>query len=261
MPHLSIAETSSICPYEWLSPDSEPAVPVSEMTAVRHPFPVTPLDESNYLLLGDTDLFSEMIAEGLEFLPVQICPAEQIVMESMPVGVTRFGRDDLVRFVGRHPEILSLNGDGGDGALRLTWEFDSELVSLSMRDSTRTGCPKPLDLLFREIARMGRFVASPDRRTRRDSLTRTVEFTGRLELPEFALEDLKSAARSERLFPPGIIRCSLRRRVLHLDFPIEVLRSDIPLVEKEQYLSELISLRFRSSRTSFFDGQIFLLNR
>ena len=265
MPHLSIAETSSIYPYEWLADDRPSNETPVRLPMVRHPFPVTPLDESNYLLLGDSYQFHEIAAEGLHCLPVQICPSEQIVIESLPVGVTRFRQEDLVRLAGRHADILSLNGAlsgaSEDSIIRLTCEFDDAMIRLSLRDSTRTGCPTPIDLLFREIGRIGRFLPVLDRRSRRDGLTKTVELTARFELPSFELDDLKAAARSDRLFPPGIIRSSLRRRVLNIDFPVEVLVSDISLTEKQQYLSELVSLRFRSSRTSFYDGQIFLLNR
>jgi len=265
LPHLSIAEVSTIYPYEWLQADESPAVEQFASTAVRHPFPVTPLDESDYLLLGDTDLFLRLAAEGLPCVPVQICPSEQVMLESLPVGLSRFQREDLVRFAGKHADIVSIESKaesgGDDSVVQLTCEFDGAAIRLSLRDSTKTGCPTPLDLLFREIARVGRFLPTLDRRNRRDSLTRAVSLSGRMELPEFELDDLKAAARSERPFPAGLINCRLKRRVLHIDFPSEILSSDIPLTEKQQYLSELVSLRFRSSRTSFYDGQIFLLNR
>ncbi len=262
MPHLSIADTESILPYEWQSVESARSEEDGQLRTVRHPFPVTPLDESNYLLLGDADEFHELVAEGLEYLPVQICPSEQIVIENLPVGVVRFTYEDLVRFVGRHSETVAISeSSAGDGILPVGFEFEDRQVRLALRDSTRTGCPTPLDQLFREIARIGRFVPALDRRSRRDGLTRTSAMTGRLKIPNFDLDDLKAAARAERLFPPETIHCHLRRRVLHIDFPVEVLTSNISLTEKQQYLSELIALRYRSLRTSFYDGQIFLLNR
>jgi len=63
------------------------------------------------------------------------------------------------------------------------------------------------------------------------------------------------------LFPPGIITVQANARVLDVDFPVSVLKSHIPPAEKEAFLRDLLTLRRRACRTTFYEGRILLLNR
>ena len=82
-----------------------------------------------------------------------------------------------------------------------------------------------------------------------------------LTLPEFSLDDLASAAASERFFPPNIIRAITSQRVFNIDFPLSVLGSDMPLEEKESFMRDLVLFREQSCRTAFFEGRVYILNR
>ena len=85
--------------------------------------------------------------------------------------------------------------------------------------------------------------------------------TAYLTPPSFALEDLTAAATSDRLFPPNVFRPLTGYKVINVDFPLSVLRSDIPRDDKESFLRELIRFRAQSRKTAFVEGRVYILNR
>ena len=148
------------------------------------------------------------------------------------------------------------------GYIQLMIEFPGRAPqTLYFRDSGRTGCAASLDLFFRYILQHGDFRPVVELRETDETVFRGVSFSAFLSLPPFGLEDLETAAKTDRLFPPNIISVQTESRVFYIDFPQSVLRSDISIREKETFLRDLLRLREQSRRTWHYQGQIYILNR
>lgn len=153
-------------------------------------------------------------------------------------------------------------GPGDAPHIKVEFEFAGEpSATVWLRHSSQAGCPDPLAQIFRQIERSGRYVPMMETCVGPHSVTIRVMTDTTMILPQFTIGDLKSAAVSDRLFPPDIIRVTPQCRVLNIDLPVSALASDISHDEKEAFLRELIVLREQSRKTTFYEGQVFLLNR
>ncbi len=265
---IKIVDRESIYPFEWTdeSPrerdgdDEEPQL-------VRHPFPVSALDDETYLLLEDTALFDRLSRAGVRHVPVQVIPREQIHARESRLGLIGFGPDQLLRVSLKYAEQIRIGKEVplesfDNKYLQLKFTFTGgSRVTAWLRHTSQTGCPIPLEHLFRAISGSGRYFPLLESETRSDSGTCKSNLSGAVVVPSFGLRDLCSAASSDRLFPPGIVKVKYDCRVLNVDLPLAVLNADSPLEEKESFIRELIVLRARKGRISRIEGRVVLLNR
>jgi hypothetical protein len=263
---IKIAFASNIQPFEWETAEEEvSASDKAEISVIRHPFPVIEIGEGKYLLLQDASRFYELLGSGLVHLPIQICSRKSVRVRLQRLGLVNFGYNDLARFSAKYPDQIIL-GSGIQPAsgefITVRFEFPyRDPVNAFLRNSTRRGCPGPLEQIFRGVLFQGRYVPILDRRNQQDGVFRTVTLSGTIILPAFDLEDLESAAVSDRLFPPNVVHVTTDSRVFNIDFPASVLRADISIDEKDLFLRDLITIREQSCRTTFFEGRVYILNR
>ncbi|HKK20711.1 MAG TPA: hypothetical protein VJ983_04495 [candidate division Zixibacteria bacterium] len=261
--HLRIFDVDEILPFEW----GEPSDSQSDETLIRHPFLVASLEEGEgYLLLDRAEEFRALVASGVPQLPIQLCADSDIELHIPRLGVTGFTEEDLNRLAMKHPDQIQI-GDSEASAHhdQQFWQTvfafgDSAPVNVWLRHSTQAGCPYPLEFIFRSIEQKGRYQPITGRLSDSGGVTRTTSYSATIELPSFGLTQLKRVALSDRLFPPRVVKAVPSYRVLHIDFPIAVLKSEISLSEKEAFLRELIGLREQSLKTEFYQGRIYLLN-
>lgn len=260
---IRIVDTDSVCPFEWTEPERDRSL--ERPNLVRDPFPVTPLDDGDYLLLADTGLFSRLAGHGLPHIPVQVYPEERVSVTSERLALIGFGYDDLINVVAKHPDQIIISRPDESpptGFFPVGFEFGDELtITVYLRHSSRIGCAGSLDSLFRAIHSHGRYFPAFESRHPNHAIVKSALPTAHISLPAFSLKDLQAAATSDRLFPPELIRPRTVYRVINIDFPVDVLADDISREEKDAFLRELIVFREQSRRTSFFEGQVYILNR
>jgi hypothetical protein len=262
---IRIVETDRILPFEWLAADP-PGLELSGDDAryVRHPFPVLDLQEGNYLLLDHTDRFMQLSGSGLVHMPVQVCTRKSLHVVGGRLGLVDFDRDALQRLAARYPDqiVLAVPGDSPNGYIAGLIEFrDGEAIPIYFRDSSRSGCAGSVDLFFRSIRQHGDYLPVVEQGEHAEAIFKAATFSAFLTMPPVSLESLETAATADRPFPPGLISVQTESRVFYVDFPQSVLRSDIPVREKEAFLRDLLLLREQSRRTSHYQGQIYILNR
>ena len=266
---LRLLETDQLYPYESVRLlEDRMTVDLDEISLLRHPFLVTALnDDTDYLLLEETEYFHALTEAGLAHVPVQVCPPESLTSLTSLIGLTDFNRGDLERTTARYSDQIHIDTADNEnspegGSLALTFEFpDQTPLTVRVRHTSRSGCPAALELLFRAILSRSRYLPTVENDDTAETITRLTSFSATVKIPAFSLDDLKTAASAERLFPPGLARVESTWRALNIDFPLSVLTSPIPIEEKQRFLRELILLRRRASRTSSYQGRIYLLNR
>lgn len=254
-----------LLPFEWNRGEAEAKhAKWFESDLIHHPLRITPIDNENYLVLDHNEIYYQACEQELENVPVLICDHKELNIISNQLGLVNFDRHDLIRLAEKHPEQIVINEKlKSQNDLYLLFKFsfnDDSTQKVYLRNSTQTGCPFPMELIFRAILENGRVVPFYYRRPKSDSLTRIQNITSFIELPGFSLLDLKNAAQSERYFPPEIINVQSQLRVFNIDYPMSILSSDISIDEKRAFLKEMVNLREQSQKTAYYQGKIYLLN-
>lgn len=258
---IQIVDVQSIIPFECSLVQVEPINLLPNL--VRNPFPVIRIHDS-FLLLDDTDLFEALVRQGLRHLPVQVIPEELVSVRPTNLGLQRYAAQNLHRTASARPEMIKLadSGDCQTGFVpALVTYADDDKQWLHLRHSGSVGCPTSLMILMREIVTIGDYFVLSEHADHQDAVIRYPRPDATLTLPPFTLEDIKSAALSERYFPVGMIRVSSGCRIFNLDFPITVLCDDISTDEKQAFVRELVWMRERAHKTAIIDGRVYLLNR
>ena len=255
-----------IYPYEWpLSGPYQASVEVDRSSVVKHPFPVMHVEQGRYLLLDGSPLFSRMADFGLPHVPVQICSQEDIRVVSEQLGLEGILATDLEEMADHCPEQLVVADPGEpapSGYLTIDFTFEEGTSSrLFLRQTNYSGCPEALQRVFRTIEEKGRYLPLLRGVLREGSLFKTATLSGTMKLPQFKISDVAGAVTSGQLFPPNVLTVAANSRVFSIDFPLSVLRSSIPVEEKEAFLRDLIAYREQSHKTTFFEGQVYFLNR
>ena len=263
---VRIIEASKVLHFEWQAErDQNEERRTDDRATVRHPLPVLDCGDGTFILLDDSNQLRSLSEMGLPHLLVQVCARKSIRVIPQKLGLVNFGYEDLLRLTSKYSDQMAM-GNPTDavpsGFMCVSFEFPYRSpISFFLRNSTRVGCPLPLEYLFQAILQNGRYVPVVDRRQRADAVFRAVPHSGVMVLPSFTLEDIESAALSDRLFPPNIVRLQSASRVFNIDFPLSILRAEMSSEEKEAFLRDLIVFREQSYRTTFFEGQVYILNR
>ena len=260
---IHLLDGEQIQPFEWGDIEVQD-LSLAETPAIRHPFLVTELTGDTFLLLGDAGYFHSLQQAGLCCFPVQVCPASAVRVSSRRLGLVRYREEDLRRLVSRHSERMHIavsgRPDPDPAYLSLDFAFaGGSSVQVRLRDSSRSGCPSPLDALFRSILEHGSYFPLLGGR-HSGAAMQPPAFSGTVDLPPFDLEDLRTAALTDRLFPRDIITAQTDCRILGVDFPVSVLTDSCPLDQKEAFLRDLIALRASRHRISYYEGEVYLLN-
>lgn len=264
---LKVVPIDWIYPFEWTDPhlsvDSESSIP----DLIRDPFLVVQTAPEQYLLLEGTDVYGSLAKSSLPVLPVQVANSEMFDLLTTSIACCRFTHADFIHFVARHPNQIEIASGGqplktDSSFLTGTIVFDDNReLKVAFRNSSRAGCPTPLAALFAELESAGRYFQADDDQPESGSVTGHLPVSGKLTLTDFELTELTSAALTDQLFPPHLIRINCRRRILGIDFPTRILLSELPIEEKESFLKDLIALRRQCHRTSVYTGEVYLLNR
>jgi hypothetical protein len=82
-----------------------------------------------------------------------------------------------------------------------------------------------------------------------------------IALPSYSWGEIRTLSRGGILFPPNCLNVAMDNRVIGLDFPLKVLKSQAEIDEKREFLRQLILLRMRSDRSTVFGGRVYFLGR
>lgn len=263
---IRILDVESVLPFEW--PDNLDDIESDDSDShrlIRDPFPVVQIHTGTQLLLENAGLFRGLVSSGIGQVPVQVYPAEAVKIVADTVALAGFGYADLVRLAARYPDqfiVREYQDDPPVGFISARFDLPgSDRIFLHLRHSSRTGCPHSLDYLFRAIMSKGSYMPVVEYGDTSEPIVKVARTTAYLTPPSFSLEDLTGAAISDRLFPPNVFRPLTGYKVINVDFPLSVLRSDMPPGDKESFLRELIRFRAQSRKTAFVEGRVYILNR
>ncbi|MGH8911000.1 MAG: NAD(P)-dependent oxidoreductase [Acidimicrobiia bacterium] len=86
------------------------------------------------------------------------------------------------------------------------------------------------------------------------------DMTALVEYPEFTVEQVLLAARSNTLLPAGVTRFIVPGRVLHLDVPLDVVTGDRTLEEKNRWLHDHLTEKERAGKIRYYREPVYILD-
>ncbi len=86
------------------------------------------------------------------------------------------------------------------------------------------------------------------------------DLAGLIIFPEYTVEQVLQIARAGRVFPAGITRFLIANRVLRLNASLDILKADMPLLEKNRWLANFVTEKQRSGHIRFYQEPVFLLD-
>ena len=262
--NLRLVPVSQIFPFEW-NTQKGTNDDLLECNHIRHPFLVTRIDINKYILLENASDFYTYQSLGLKELPVQIIQADRLVFTSGEIGLYVFDSDDIEQIVEMSGgSIYSGKNKPDNQYLKLTAieiSIGEKKETLYLSNLNSGGCSVSLSNLFRYFEKHGGYRLIKNKKALSDSLTKIHLFKAKCKLPAITLSDVIDAVKIGNLYPPMITSVQSPIRMLNIDYPISVLKADISMNEKEEFLKELLLLREETEKTSFYQGSIYLFNR
>lgn len=261
---MKILPVKQLYPFEMDIAPQE-TITVEEIEYVRHPFLVSPIDEYRYILLEQSGEFYRLKKAGVKEVPVQIIPFDKIQIIQNKIGLYSCDKEDIERFLENYPNGFysktTSRTEKNEKKLSVRFVLDDDIINVDFHCTSDTGCPRPLNELFQFLHDNGGYRMMRDVASLSDSLMKIQRFSATMEIPSITANQLIDAVTNSHPYPPGIIKITADTRMLYVDFPMNVLKADIPVVEKEDFLRQLINLREDTEKTLFYQGRIYLFNR
>ena len=262
--NLRIIPVSQIFPFEWNQQKGK-SDELLECNHIRHPFLVTRTDVNKYILLENSCDFYAYQSLGLKELPVQLVQADKLVLSGGEIGLYAFDSDDIEQIVEYSGGSIYSDKNRPDNKfLKLTQieiSIGDTKENLYLSNFESGGCSVSLENLFRYFEKHGGYRLIKSKKALSDSLTKIHLFKAKFNLPSIRLADIIEAVKVGNLYPPMITSVLTPVRMFNIDYPVSILKADISVKEKEEFLKELLQLREQTEKTSFYQGSIYLFNR
>ncbi len=270
-PHLELIPVASLVEHEWHDDQRTPPLMtrIQESGVWRNPPIVTPLqdDSGRFLLLDGANRIAALRKLNFPHAVVQVVKPNDQGLKLYNWNHVIWGLDSsqFVAKIEHLPDIFLRSGE--DEPPNLLQKCG--LVAIQIARGDLVSVCTPLQTLERRVERLNAIV---DLYKDQANLDRTNEWSvvrlkaiypdlcALVRFPKFELEQILILAGRGCLLPTGITRFMISPRVLHLNYPLEAMISDLPLEEKNAELEHFIqqrvalkSVRFYAESTYLFD--------
>lgn len=265
MPDLRILPLTALIPHERT--DSRRVAPLVDRlraeAVLRNPPSVAPLDgvERQFVVLDGANRTAALLALGVPHVLAQVVDYRTVTLSVWHHAIARCDAPEVLRALGALEglEITPTDLTSARAALArrealaylLTEDSDGRTQCLVLAGGhnlrTQTDLLNQVVDTYERCARVQRTVV--------DTLVEAREAFADVALlvvfPRYAPDEIVDLVRHGVRLPAGITRHVLPLRALRLNYPMDVLRSDLPLARKQAHLSEWIyeRLAHRQVRT------------
>jgi hypothetical protein len=261
---LKIIPSEKIITFESPSDEraTKMAIDISRYGKLKNPLLVYPIGDK-YLLLDDISILRALIFLGVSHIPVQIADDENLSVHPWQRVVESWNREDLLEFCSRFPKQIRLEKSSTgiltanqaearfrDGSVqRLSFSSSSYLVRVDI-------CSRFFDDLIRNHKCFRAKLDYTDSNVFAGfSSAAAVVFP-----PAFSLVELAGVAIRQIRLPQGMVRIGQPNRVLGIDYSLSILTDEVPAMEKELFLRQLLLMRMSSDRVAYYNGGVFMFN-
>ncbi|MEE9441214.1 MAG: hypothetical protein V3V99_00910 [candidate division Zixibacteria bacterium] len=229
---------------------------------LRNPLLVYPMKD-RFLLLDDSCALKVLNALNVDHVPVQIASKDKVSIYPWQKVVEGWHYVDLVKFCERFPRQIKIITDTTGKLRRDEAEFrfrDDRVVRLRFVSESFWVRADVYCKLCEDIAWSNK------------SYRARLEYNHRRQFKEFpkasavifpicfSIDELSEFAQKGVLLPRGIVRVDSPDRILGIDYSLAILREKVGAEDKESFLKELIEMRMKADRTTYYFGKVFVFN-
>lgn len=239
---------------------------ITETETISAPLPLLKIGRNEYLLLQDSAMLEAARRMEIIALPVQINSTRNIIEITAEIYSEGFTPDLVDKFMKEFPrETLVCNGKrelknyAEHVWLGISVNNDTEFF-LGFRKTGGQHFSATLFAFFDFVGKHCRFTQSIYNGHFQTANLKQSRHWSRLRLIDPNLRDLKYAGQLGFHFPAAMLQFNTGCRIIGIDFPVSILNEKVPSKEKERFLSDLISFRFRTGHPEFIGSGVYLLN-
>jgi hypothetical protein len=259
LPDLRILPLDALAPHERTDPRRvNPLLERLKTEAVlRNPPIVAPFDETGkrFVVLDGANRTTAMRALGLPHVLAQVVDYAQVQLFVWHHAITQCSMEDLLRQIRTISGLRIREGDLMSARAALARREALAFISCDQTHKTdiltggsdvreRTELLNVLVDMYEGCAKV--------QRTTSDNLSEVrqsyADASAVVVFPRYEPAEIVDLARTGVMLPAGITRHVLPLRALRLNYPMDVLRSDAPLAQKQGHLSEWIHERVQGRR-------------
>ncbi|MFH1699976.1 MAG: hypothetical protein ABIE07_05245 [Candidatus Zixiibacteriota bacterium] len=261
---LKIIPIEQIVPFENYS-DEHANRQINELKllgTLRNPLLVYPIKD-RFLLLDDSCTIKALNTLNIDHVPVQIASKDKVSIYPWQKVVEGWHYPDLVKFCEKFPRQIKILMEASGKLRRDEAEFrfrDRQVVRLRFVSDSFWVRADIYCKLYKDIA------------WSRKSYRASLEYNHHLQFTEhpkasavifpicFNMDELSEFAQKGALLPRGIVRGDLPGRILGIDYSLAILKEKVGVEDKELFLRELIEMRMKADRTTYYFGKVFVFN-
>ena len=271
IPHLEILPVTRLLEHEWHDDQrTDPLMARIEKSGVwRNPPIVTPLqdDSQRYMVLDGANRVASLKKLNYPHALVQVVhPDDQgLKLYNWNHVIWSMGSSQFVANLEQLKDIYLVSGEDERPNL---WKECGIAVIQAARGNLYSVCTKVEGL----EGRVELLNAIVDLYKNRASLDRTNEWSvvrlkavypdlcGLVIFPKFEVKDILVLAGQGSMLPTGITRFMVSPRVLHLNYPLEAMKADLPLDEKNAELQDFIHQRLAEKGVRYYAEATYLFD-
>lgn len=229
---------------------------------LRNPLLVYPMKDK-FLLLDDSCALKALKTLNVDHVPVQIASKDKVSIYPWQKVVEGWYYKDLIKFCDKFPRQIKIISDTTGELPRDEVEFRFKndkvvrlkFISESFWVRSDVYCKLCEDIAWSNKSYRARLEHNHNQEFKKFPKASAVIFP-----ICFSLDEISEFARKGIILPRGIVRVDSPDRILGIDYSLAILKEKVKIEDKESFLKELIEMRMKADRTTYYFGKVFVFN-
>ena len=264
---LQVVPLDKVLPHEHIDPQrvNRLAARLAEDKIISNPPIVAKIDDHYIVLDGATRVSALKQLEFAHAVVQVVSPKDGVNLDTWFHAIRRLELAELIKILEGLPEI-SVRESSPNKILDEMFEFGGLCYFHTSEDRV---------FLIQAVHGINHLqalnkltdayiaVSQVERTLNRNVMSLKVEYpdlTALVIFPEHTVEQVLQMAKAGRALPAGITRFIIPGRVLRLNAPLDVLKSDKSLAEKNEWLRQLVLEKLDRSAVRYYEEPVYLLD-
>ena len=237
---------------------------IKNSESIRHPLALAALSSNKYILLEDSSVLEAVRDLKINYIPAQVIKYRKTLKFEANLTVGKIALSDVMAFSEMFPRAFY--GDGKE----ISSLSNTIKIVIDKKDNpgmavyffrNKTGqLPPALFMFLNYLQQRWRFCSGLMPGRVRAFNVKCGNDHWFLSIEGLSIDDLLYAARNDMRFAPGLLKFNYGHRIIGIEYPVEVLKENAPVSQKEQFLHDLVNLRLNSGFSDFIRNGVYLLN-
>ncbi|MEW5922977.1 MAG: hypothetical protein AB1746_03230 [Candidatus Zixiibacteriota bacterium] len=237
---------------------------IKSSESIRHPLALAALSANKYILLEDASILEAAHDLRINYIPAQVIKCRKTLKFEANLTAGNIVLSDIMAFAEIFPRAFYADGNEAAGLM------NTVKITISRKDNpgmavyffrNKTGHLPPALFTFLNFLRQRwRFCSGLMLGRVRAFNVKCGNDNWLLNIERLSINDLIHAGENAMLFVPGLLKFNYGHRIIGIEYPVDVLKENVPVAQKEQFLHDLVNLRLNSGFSDFIRNGVYLLN-